>query len=69
MYAHIDRKVHTPSHRHCAMTLSAKVEGGRGDETVGEGTCKVKKEEEWDWALYRACRDRISEIGCGKRAV
>lgn len=69
MPIHIDLKVHTPSHRHCAMTLSAKVEGGRGGETVGEETCRVEKEEVWDWALYRACQERISEIGCGKRAV
>lgn len=33
MYAHIliVRSI-TPSHRHCAMTLSAKVEGGGGGE-------------------------------------
>lgn len=58
---HIDRKVHTPSYRHCAMILSAKVErwgGGRG-ETVGEGTCRVEGEEVWVWALYRACQERV----------
>lgn len=32
---YIDRKVHTPSHKHCAMILSAKVEGGEGRGTVG----------------------------------